>query len=135
MDLRRFARVGDVEKRERLPKSRDNGRCCQDNVPVRLRAKGDGGVGLVGEVSISYSFAFGSSGTSVSVESCRLVESGLLEASRSAVCVVGSKCSGGSIGREPMEEMLNRAASKTGESFVGDNDRARSVNVTDKISF
>lgn len=127
LDLKRFARVGDVEKRER-PNSRDKGRCCQDNVPCRLRARGDGGVGLAGEVSISYSFAFGSSGTSVSVESrLSLVRSGLLEDSGSVVCVVGSKCSGGSIGREPMDEMLNRAASKRGESFVGDIERARSV--------
>lgn len=127
MDLRRFARVGDVEKSER-PNSRDKGRCCQDNVPCRLRARGDGGVGLVGEVFIPYSFAVGPSGTCDSVESrSALVESGLLENSASVVCVVGSRCSGGSMGREPMDEMLNRAASRRGESFVGDNDRARSV--------
>lgn len=120
MDLKRFARVGDVEKSER-PNSRDKGRCCQDNVPCRLRARGDGGEGLVGEVSIPYSSAFGFSGTSESIES------GLVEDSGSVVCVVGSRCSGGSMGREPIDEMLNRVASRRGESFVGDIDRARSV--------
>ena len=89
--------------------SRDNGRCCQDSVPVRLRASG--GVGLVGEVSILLlSFPLSPSNPLLNVESRSGVPgSGLLVVSNSAVgfvvlgvdVVVGSSCSGGSIAREP----------------------------------
>lgn len=89
-------------------KSRDNGRCCQDSVPVRLRASG--GVGL-GEVSILLlSFPLSPSNPLLNVESRSGVPgSGFLVVSNSAVgfvvlgvdVVVGSSCSGGSIAREP----------------------------------
>lgn len=89
-------------------RSRDNGRCCQDNVPVRLRASG--GVGLVGEVSILLlSFPLSPPNPLLDVESRSGVPgSGLLVVSNPAVGlvvvdvdVVGSSCSGGSIAREP----------------------------------
>lgn len=131
MALQRFSRVGELEKKDLLPpKSRDEGRCCQDKVPVLLR-RGEVEVeGGFGDVSISLPSARDPLRLPlVVIDTSSRMKSDFGVDSRSGSYRVGSSCSGGSIARGVVGGgMLSRAASNIGgESFVGDMDLARSA--------
>lgn len=121
-------RVGEGGKTDLLPlTSRDDGRCCQDRVPALLRVRGEV-VAALGEDSISLPSSFDTSRSPfVPIDVSSRKGSDLAPVACSGVRGVGESCSGGSIPRRLREEMLNRAESNTGESFVGEIDRARST--------
>lgn len=114
--LKWLARVGDrVGEAVGDPKSRDEGRCCHDRVPARLRdnggrARGDS-IGSWTDPRLSVGSVFSGFSSTPGV-SCR---------------GVGSRCSGGLIEPGLIEEALSRATLSVGESSVRARDRARSV--------
>ena len=128
MALRRFSRTGEVEKKGLLS-SRDDGRCCQDNVPALLRSETEG---ALGDDSDSFRSTLEPLRLPLVVtDSSSRMASDLLLISWSGVRGVGSRCSGGSMARRLNDEVLSRAlSSMDGESFVGDIDRARSTFVS-----
>lgn len=130
MALKRFSRTGEVEKKGLLS-SRDDGRCCQDNVPARLRSETEG---ALGDDSNSFISTLDPLRLPLVVtDSSSRMASDLLLISRSGVRGVGSRCSGGSMARRLNDEVLSRALSSIdGESFVGDIDRARSTLVSQR---
>ena len=130
MALKRFSRTGDVEKKGLLS-SRDDGRCCQDNVPALLRSETEGALGDDSSSFISTRDPLRL--PLVVTDSSSGMASDLLLISRSGVRGVGSSCSGGSMARRLNDEVLSRAlSSMDGESFVGDIDRARSTLISQR---
>jgi hypothetical protein len=118
-------RVGDVEPGDMLPISREDGRCCHDKVPARLRDIG--GRARDGE-SIPRSGTDPRRFSVVSAASMSWLGSTALgiRVSGPGVCGVGSSCSGGSIDPGLIEETLSRAILRVDESSVRASDRARS---------
>lgn len=112
--------MGDVEPGDRFPKSRDDGRCCHDKVPARLRdsvgiVRGDSDPDSCTDPRLD-SVVYAGFGSSVDLASP--IGSG------TGVWTVGSRCSGGSIEDWPMDEALIRKGFRVGEPAM---DRARST--------
>lgn len=116
--LKWLDRVGEAEPGDLLPKSREDGRCCHDKVPARLRDK----VGIAREtesVSGSWTDPRLISPDGMSRE---LAPPGV---SGCGVCSVGSKCSGGSMAEVwPVDEALSLKEFSVGDPAI---DRARSI--------